>query len=163
MGCVTHCFGVIAVFPLIHAKFPVWLYFVPTKKAPFPKVLTKRSNTGLGLYAGESIKKGTHVINYVGEKISHAEADRRGGKYLFEINSKVTIDGTTRQNTARYINHACRPNCEVRIYGGEIRVWAIKNIPEGEELNYNYGKEYWKEHCQPCQCKTCVAKRQKGK
>lgn len=129
--------------------------------ATHPKVLVQRSQAGLGLFAGEDIKKGTHIINYIGERISHEEADRRGGKYLFEINNKITVDGTTRKNIARYINHACRPNCEVRIYKGDIKVWAIKNIKKGQELNYDYGKEYFNEHIKPfgCRCEKCTAKR----
>ena len=120
----------------------------------------KRSTAGLGLFAGEAIKKGATIIEYIGEKITADEANKRGGKYLFEINSRWTIDGTTRKNTARYINHACDPNCEAENRGGRIFITAKRAIPAGEELTYNYGEEYFDEHIKPngCRCASCVAK-----
>lgn len=118
----------------------------------------KRSSAGLGLFSGESITKGTKIIEYIGEKITAEEANKRGGKYLFEINDRWTIDGTDRKNTARYINHACKPNCEARIVKGKIFIFAKKDILLGQELTYDYGKEYVDEHIKPfgCRCVSCV-------
>jgi uncharacterized protein len=118
----------------------------------------KKSSAGLGLFAGEIINKGTKIIEYIGEKITADEANKRGGKYLFEINSRWTIDGTSRKNTARYINHACDPNCEARIISGKIFIFAKKNIAPGEELTYDYGEEYVDEHIKPfgCRCASCA-------
>jgi SET domain-containing protein len=127
------------------------------------KLDVKKSAAGLGLFAGEPIKKGAKIIEYVGEKISADEANKRGGKYLFEINSKWTIDGTTRKNTARYINHACgkAANCEAENRGGRIFILAKKNIEQGEELVYDYGVEYFDEHIKPhgCRCVSCTSPR----
>lgn len=122
------------------------------------KLNVKKSATGLGLFAGEPIKKGVKIIEYIGEKITADEANRRGGKYLFEINSKWTIDGTTRKNTARYINHSCDSNCEADVRNGRIFILCKKDIPFGEELTYDYGEEYFDEHIKPfgCRCKKCV-------
>lgn len=126
------------------------------------KLDVKRSYAGLGLFAGEPIKKGARIIEYVGEKISADEANRRGGKYLFEINSKWTIDGTTRKNTARYVNHACgkAANCEAENKGGRIFITAKRAIQPGEELTYDYGEEYFDEHIKPfgCRCAGCKGK-----
>jgi len=123
------------------------------------KLDVKKSFAGLGLFAGENIKKGTKIIEYVGEKITAQEADKRGGKYLFEINSKWTIDGTTRKNIARYVNHACgkAANCEAENKGGRIFIIAKKNISAGDELMYDYGSEYFDEHIKPfgCRCVSC--------
>lgn len=121
------------------------------------KLLVKRSSAGLGLFAGEPIKKGTCVIEYVGRTISEKEAYTSRSKYLFEINKKVTIDGRPRWNKAGYINHSCRPNCDPEIRKGRVYIMAIKNITEGEELNYDYGKEYWDDHIKPhgCRCAKC--------
>ena len=127
------------------------------------KLIRKRSFSGLGLFAGESIKKKQFIIEYVGEEITHAEADRRGGKYLFEINPKITIDGKGRENLARYINHSHRPNAEVDIKKGKILISAIKDIKAGEEVTYDYGKEYVKEYCTPCKCDYCRSKKSKNK
>ena len=127
----------------------------------YPKDLAvKRGINGLGLFAKVPIKKGDCVIEYVGEVITAAEANRRGGRYLFETSSNRHIDGTTRANTARYINHSCRANCEPDTSGGRVYISAIKNIAPGEELCYDYGKEYWNEYIKPkgCLCPKCVEK-----
>jgi len=123
-------------------------------------VLVKKSSAGLGLFAGDLIKKGDRIIEYVGEKITTEEANKRGGKYLFELNSRWTIDGSSRKNTARYVNHACDPNCEAEIRNGKIFIFAKKNIQPGEELTYNYGEEYVDEHIKPygCRCASCQKK-----
>jgi hypothetical protein len=124
------------------------------------KLLVKRSSAGLGLFAGEPIKKDTCIIEYVGRVITEKEEYSSRSKYLFEVNSKKTIDGQARTNTARYINHSCRPNCEPEIKGGRVFIMSKKNIKEGEELCYDYGKEYVDEHIKPlgCRCAKCLEK-----
>ncbi|HET6450439.1 MAG TPA: SET domain-containing protein-lysine N-methyltransferase, partial [Spirochaetia bacterium] len=72
----------------------------------------KRSSIGLGLFAREPIRRGKLVIEYTGELLPAEEAYRRGGRYLFEVNSRWIVDGVGRENLSRYINHSCRPNCE---------------------------------------------------
>lgn len=126
-------------------------------KQEIKKFLVKRSQSGLGLFANTLIKKSEFIIEYTGKLLTRKEANKRGGKYLFEINSRWTIDGSGRENVARYINHSCRPNCEVKIVGKEIKIFAIKNIQPGEELCYDYGKEYFNEFIKPigCKCKHC--------
>ncbi len=121
------------------------------------KLLVKRSSAGLGLFTGEPITKGSCIIEYVGRTISKEEEYTSRSKYLFEINSKKTIDGQARTNKARYINHSCRPNCEPKIYNGRVFILAKKNIRAGEELCYDYGKEYCDEHIKPygCRCVKC--------
>jgi len=115
------------------------------------------AGAGLGLFATAPIKKGAFIIEYTGEKITNAEADRRGGRYLFNINSKWTIDGKEHHNTARYINHSCQPNCESRIVGGKVKIYATEEIIPGEELAYDYGEEYFEEFLKPhgCRCVKC--------
>jgi SET domain-containing protein len=130
------------------------------KKDKTPKeTVAKRSSAGLGLFAGQDIKKGDFIIEYVGEVITRKEADDRGGKYLFETSANRVVDGKARSNKARYINHACKPNAEVEIERGHINIYAIKNIKDGEEINYDYGEEYVEEYCKPCLCATCLSKK----
>lgn len=121
----------------------------------------KRSSAGLGLFAGQDLPKGVCIIEYVGKPLTEEESQESNSKYLFEINSKLTIDGTMRSNKARYINHACKPNCEVEIYKKRIFVFTKKAIKKGEELTYDYGKDYFNEYIKPhgCRCLTCTAKR----
>ncbi|MCB9811379.1 SET domain-containing protein [Candidatus Nomurabacteria bacterium] len=121
-----------------------------------------RSSAGLGLRTLRDFKKGDEVIEYIGEKITSDEANQRGGKYLFELNDDYTIDGTTRKNLARYINHSCRPNCEAELDEDELRVFikARRAIKAGEELTYDYGKEYVNDYIKPygCRCAKCTPK-----
>ncbi len=125
------------------------------------KVVVKRSSAGLGLFAGEDIPKGKCIIEYVGRVISREEEFSSRSKYLFEVHKYKTIDGQIRSNTARYINHSCKPNADMEIRKHRIFIMAIKKIKAGEEINYNYGKEYWDEHIKPtgCRCVKCVVKK----
>jgi hypothetical protein len=124
------------------------------------KFVVKKSSAGLGLFATEIIKKGECIIEYVGETISESEANKRGGKYLFELNDDWTIDGKGRTNTARYINHACKPNAYPELDDAEKRVFifAKRAISAGEEITYHYGKFYFDMEIKPhgCRCATCL-------
>ena len=104
-----------------------------------------RSRTGLGLFATASIKKGAFIVEYKGRKLTTKQADKieaRGNRYLYEINSRWTIDGTIRKNLGRYANHSCRPNAETHTIGHKVIIRALKNIRPGEEITYNYGHDY---------------------
>jgi len=131
------------------------------KKTVCPDGLkVKRSSAGLGLFATQDFKKGERIIEYFGREISKAEEYSSKSKYLFEVNSRKTIDGTQRDNFARYINFSHKPNCEPNIVKGRIWIDAIKNIKIGEELSYDYGEEYVDEHIKPygCRCTSCSTK-----
>jgi hypothetical protein len=119
----------------------------------------KRSSAGLGLFATKQFKRSDFIIEYIGERMLHEDADEKGGKYMFRLNKEYTIDGSPRWNTARYINHACKPNAYAQIEDDEhIMIYAKKKIMPGEEITYNYGKEYTEEYCDPCLCATCQNK-----
>ncbi|MFC1685881.1 SET domain-containing protein [Nanoarchaeota archaeon] len=125
-----------------------------------------------GIFASKNISKGTRVIEYVGDKVTKKESDKRsdltfernekdenhGMVYIFELNKKYDIDGDVSWNTAKYINHSCNPNCEVEIKKGEIWVVAIKNIKEGDEISYDYGYDLdgFEDHPCCCKSKNCV-------
>lgn len=129
------------------------------KKTNSENYVVKRGLSGLGLFAAAPIKKGTRIIEYRGERITSDEANRRGGKYLFELNDRYTIDGSSRENVARYINHSCTPNCYAEINAAETRIFifAKRAIEPGEELTYDYGKEYVNQIIAPagCRCRSC--------
>jgi SET domain-containing protein len=125
---------------------------------------------GRGVYAVQPIKKGARIMEYVGERITHSEADRRfwkkgedGHTFLFVVNHKTVIDGTHKGNDARYINHRCEANCETVTEDNRIFIDAIRNIKSGEELGYDY-QLTWESTDDPvdlalysCRCgsKTC--------
>lgn len=117
-----------------------------------------RPGTGLALFATETFKKGDFIVEYTGEKITTERADSLGTKYLFEIDKDWTIDGSSRTNIARYINHSCLPNAEAEIRGSRIYIEASKKILPGEEITIDYGDEYFDEFIRPhgCKCRLCT-------
>src|SRR5271167_4840509 len=126
-----------------------------------------RSRTGLGLFATKTIKKGAKIIRYFGPLLDcrKKKDDAVENKYLFELNGRWTIDGSVRKNIARYINHACKPNAEsdVSARKRKVVIRAIKNIEPGDEINYDYGTDYFKAYLKPigCKCDACEKKRKK--
>jgi len=126
-----------------------------------------RSRTGLGLFATKPIKKGAKIVRYFGPLLDSRKKkdDAIENKYLFELNDRWTIDGSVRKNIARYINHACKPNAEsdVKPRKRKVVIRAIKNIEPGEEINYDYGTDYFKAYLKPigCKCDACEKKRKK--
>ena len=101
---------------------------------------------GTGVFAARDIRKGARICEYLGDRISHAEADRRyeekadddNHTFLFTVDEKIVIDGGVGGNDARYINHSCDPNCETVIDDRRVFVEAIRAIPKGTELGYDY-------------------------
>ena len=124
-----------------------------------------RSRTGLGLFATKEISKGTTIIEYLGRMLdcrikAHDDIEN---KYLFELNGRWTIDGSSRKNLARYANHSCRPNAEsdVQPRNRQVFIRAIKTIHPGDEITYDYGKDYFDSYLKPigCKCTACEKKR----
>ena len=123
-----------------------------------------RSVTGLGLFAIKPIKRGAYIATYRGRRITTEEADRRaarGASYMFEVNKRWSIDGSPRWNLARYINHSCRPNAKPVGRKGGIVIVALRQIEPGEEITYDYGREYLKCFLDNggCRCAACRKKR----
>ena len=127
------------------------------------RVRRGKSRAGIGLFATDTFLRGECVIEYTGEHITHEEADKRGGKYLFILDKKTVVDGKGRKNLGRYINHSCKPNAEAEVDEDmqKIYIKAKRKIAIGEEITYDYGKEYWKEYIKPkgCMCDACIISR----
>ena len=103
---------------------------------------------GWGVYATQTISKNTRIIDYAGEKISNQESLRRERRYIknghiwcFKLTNRTVIDAGVGGNDARFINHACKPNCYIHIYGGTIWIRANRKIRKGEELTYHYNTD----------------------
>lgn len=132
-----------------------------SKYTPGNFVLTpRRSSAGIGLFTQTFIPKGACIIEYVGRHISKEEEFTSRSKYLFEVSKHKTIDGRPKWNKAGYINHSCRPNAEPEISKGRVYIMAKRAIKPGEEVLYDYGKEYVDEHIKPfgCRCQKCKQK-----
>lgn len=116
---------------------------------------------GMGGYALRRIRKGLPIIEYVGEKISKAEAAERigqGNPFIFELDDEVDVDGNVDWNPARFLNHSCEPNAEAEIHGDQIWILAKRTIQPGEEItfNYSYDMENYEEHPCCCGASKCV-------
>ena len=118
-----------------------------TQQAAKPLITVQRSSVhGSGVFAARSIRKGTRIIEYTGERVTHAQADIRyedkdekdNHTFLFIVDRKTVIDAGVDGNDARFINHSCDPNCESVIEGRRVFIEAIRNIAAGEELAYDY-------------------------
>jgi uncharacterized protein len=136
--------------------------------------LIRRSQIqGRGAFAIRKIRKGTRIVEYIGERISAKEELRRYNDwgqnrhhtFLFAVNKNTTIDATRFGNEAKYFNHSCDPNCEAIDENGHIFIYAKRTIYPGEELNYDYGFEVT-EPLTPkimkfyhCKCGTSVCRR----
>ena len=128
-----------------------------------------RSVTGLGLFATRPIKKRQKIAEYKGPRVNAKEAlrlERRGNRYLYEINPRVTIDGSPRSNIARYANHSCNPNAETYTYDRRVFIRALRKIKPDEEITYDYGNDYLKyvigrSHCKCSRCRRRRAHKQR--
>jgi uncharacterized protein len=132
---------------------------------PRKKIVRRRSPiSGWGVYTAERITKNTRIVAYTGERISFRESLRRervqvprGKIWCFVVGRNTVIDGSVGGNIARFINHACRPNCYSQVIDGVIWVRAARNIRKGEELTYCYNTEG--AGGIPCRCRPgCTTK-----
>src|ERR1700684_2249536 len=114
-------------------------------KTPLFEVRHSRVH-GYGVFALRRIRKGTNIIEYLGERVSHELADTRyaskdpkdGHTFLFTVDAKTVIDAGVNGNEARFVNHGCDPNCESTTLDKRIFIEAIGTIQPGEELSYDY-------------------------
>lgn len=118
---------------------------------------------GKGMFAAEDIPKGTTIIEYLGEKITNEEADKReiendktGRTYIFYLDDKYSLDGAVGGNDSIFVNHSCEPNCNYVYKKGRIFYEAKRDIKKGEELTIDYEFDY-EEPLTPCFCgsKNC--------
>jgi uncharacterized protein len=130
-----------------------------------PFEIRRSAIQGRGAFATRRIRKGERVIEYTGERITNAEADKRYDDermsrhhtYLFTLTQRTVVDGGAGGNEARLINHSCEPNCEAVIEDGRIWIDALRTISEGEELTYDYkyerlGTDDEDDGKYPCRC-----------
>lgn len=123
-----------------------------------PRYAIKRAAAGLGFFTLDAIAADKRIIEYTGPVLTKEEADKKGGKYLMTIDENYLIDGSPRSNTARYINHSCRPNAKAYRTGVRVWIWSIRTIKAGEEITYNYGRKYFDDFIKPagCKCAKCA-------
>ena len=166
--------------PLVGGRFSLMADTVtPPSSSPAGAVrdassLIRAANSaihGRGVYARVPIADGTRIVEYTGERITKAEAERReqqrlarmrrggdGSVYIFILNQRYDLDGRKRNNVARLINHSCSPNCRAETIRGRIWIFARRDIPAGAELTFDYGYSYKECLDHPCRCgaKGCV-------
>jgi len=117
----------------------------PSKAHPLFAV--RRSGVhGYGAFAVRGIEKGEVIDEYLGDRITHEQANERykdrdvndNHTFLFTLDESTVIDGSVGGNHTRFINHQCDPNCEPRIRGGRVFIVATRLIRKGEELGFEY-------------------------
>jgi len=126
---------------------------------PRPRIIRKRSSVhGMGVFALEPISKNTRIIDYAGELVRNSESEAREERYLaegciwvFRVNRNWSRDAAVGGNLARFINHACKPNCWIEIVDRTIWIRASRTIRAGEELTYDYRTDG--EQTIPCRCR----------
>lgn len=132
---------------------------MPHSATPLRIVRRRSKLHGWGVYTKDSINKNTRIVTYDGELIDAKESLKRETRYLkrgeiwcFTINRRWVRDGNVDGSIARFINHACKPNCYSQIVGKDIWIRAARNIDPGEELTYDYytdGEQVIQCHCRP--------------
>ena len=148
---------------------PLFLSQMTTKTKPaaaaradsLPYVVRRSNIHGNGVFARRNIGEGELIDEYLGERIGWDEANLRAEQahgpvnhtFFFSLADGRVIDGGSNGNDARFINHACEPNCEAQEDEGRVFIYAKRDIARGEELNYNYALVYEERH-------TAAVKRQ---
>lgn len=127
---------------------------------PPPRTARRRSKVhGWGVFALEPIHKNRRIVDYAGELITARQSLKRETRYIkrgqiwcFAVNRRLVRDANVGGNIARFINHACRPNCYTQVVGNTIWIRAARNIARGEELTYDYctdGEQVIECRCRP--------------
>jgi uncharacterized protein len=132
--------------PSHHANHPV----------PGPGLFIQESAIqGMGVFAEKNFRKGTRVIEYVGERIDKTDSGRRcaeNNPFIFYLDEEWDLDGNAPWNPARLINHSCDPNCEAQYLEGRVWITARRSIKKGEEITFNYGYDLEDFKDYPCRC-----------
>jgi uncharacterized protein len=125
----------------------------------------RRTATGLGLFSLRPIPARRRIVEYLGIVVIRKEVEWKGGKYLFDLDGERALDGQSRANLARYVNHSCRPNAVAFVTGGRVWVWSKQAIAAGDEITLDYGTEYFDEFIRPagCKCEACAEGATEGK
>jgi SET domain-containing protein len=151
----------------------------PTSKKPTPSSSSSAERSppfelrdspiqGRGAFATRRIRKGSRIVEYAGERITQAEADKRYDDegmgrhhtFLFTLDEGTVIDAAVEGNESRFINHSCDPNCQALVEDRKIFIYALKDIPPDVELSYDYayeraeGMDEESEELYVCRCGT---------
>ncbi|MGB0132863.1 SET domain-containing protein [Dokdonella sp.] len=121
-----------------------------------PKTFKQRRSPihGNGVFATANIPAQKELVEYKGQLLTHAQADRlydgttdTGHTFLFTLNDRYVIDANVEGNVARWFNHSCSPNCQAvheedpkgKRRNDRVLIETLRDIKAGEELTYDYG------------------------
>lgn len=125
-----------------------------------PKIVRRRSGiAGWGVFARETISKNSRIIDYAGELVHNRLSEAREERYMkegcvwvFRLNRNWSRDGNVGGNIARFINHACKPNCWFEVVDKTVWIRASRTIREDEEITFDYSIDG--EKTIPCRCRS---------
>ncbi len=136
------------------------------QQAAFRLTVRRSSIDGKGCFTAARISRGSRLAQYAGERITHWEAERRrrrGKNRICAVDTEWCIDGSVGGNGTQYINHSCEPNCGLVIAGGQIAIFALRDIAPGEEITVDYldSDDFAQAPCR-CQSANCRQTRRFG-
>lgn len=124
-------------------------------------------NKGWGVRTKLPIKKGTYILEYVGEVVTEREFKDRMATlynrdihhYCLHLDGGLVIDGHRMGSDCRFVNHSCAPNCEMQKWSvnglSRMALFAMRDIQPGEELSYDYNFSLFNPaEGQPCKCEA---------
>jgi SET domain-containing protein len=122
-------------------------------------------DNGLGFFTLVPIPEDKKIIEYTGLILTSEEAEKANPRFLMSLDGDYFIDGSPESNAARYINHSCQPNAKPYRTGARVWIWSISAIEAGEEITYDYGKNYFNDFIKPvgCKCTKCVKETETNK
>ncbi|XP_058169354.1 histone-lysine N-methyltransferase ash1 [Anopheles ziemanni] len=120
---------------------------------------------GWGIRSREPIRKGSFIMEYLGEVVTEREFKERmrtlylndTHHYCLNLDGGLVIDGHRMGSDCRFVNHSCAPNCEMQKWSvnGLFRMalFALRDITPNEELSYDYNFSLFNpSEGQPCRC-----------
>jgi SET domain-containing protein len=148
-----------------------------------PRFVARRSPVhGRGLFANQKIRAGEFICEYKGARVRWKDIlnrlpdgwTRPGHTFFFDLEEGLVIDGSRGGNSARWLNHACAPNCEAELSAERIFIYALRDIPPGEELTLDYAlvvdgrhnreiREQFRCYCSLPNCRGTMLERRRKK
>ncbi len=129
-------------------------------------ILVKESRNGSGVFTNRDFVADEAIFQITGPFMTCNEDDDisdedRANTYRYDDDLYVSPKGTV----GNFFNHSCNPNAKIVKEGKHLFVRAIKAIPEGREIFFDYSTliasdDSWK---MKCNCGSALCRKSIGK